>query len=77
MNDIPQGSVPAKPGRSRRTPKPSFDQFTEFLKLATVKPPKIGLPEVRRIFSIGFEEPDDPRFVKQIAEILKICLWVD
>jgi hypothetical protein len=72
MSNSPQN--PDVPGsetkKRRRITKPSFDQFFEALKAAIAKPPKAGLPEIRRILNIGFADEAKSQFVMQVAEAL-------
>ncbi len=73
MSDAPQvpSLLDAQPGKPSRPPKPSFEQFLVGLRAAAAKPPRGGLPEVRRILNRGFIEKQNSHLVAQVAEILK------
>jgi hypothetical protein len=59
--------VTAKP---RHPVKPSFNQFFEALKGAVAKPPKAGLPDIRRILNVGFADVGTSQLIMQVAEAL-------
>lgn len=73
MSDAPQvpSLLDAQPGKPSRPPKPSFEQFFEALRAAVAKPPRGGLPEVRRILNRGFVERENSHLAAQVAEIFK------
>jgi len=79
MHDSRNQFSPSKASGSRpdRRPRPSFDEFLGTLKSAVTKPAKVGLPEVRRILSTGFEEKETTQFLSPIAEIMESCSFAD
>lgn len=64
----------AKPARR---PRPSFGAFLESLKEATVKPPKIGLAQVRRLLKVGFAEKEEPHLIGEVADVMEAYVASD